>query len=107
MLELKKNPDILADVAALQNAPFTVGFAAETEDLEQNAQIKLEKKKLDIIAANRVGEKLAFDVEENALTLFWKSGTQKLEQTHKDKLARKLIAIIAERYYEKNSNQTH
>ena len=60
-----------------------------------------------MIAANLVGEELGFDRDENALTLFWPSGMQKLELTHKDKLARHLIAAIAERYYEKNSNQTH
>lgn len=106
-LRLKKNPDILAEVAALEKPPFTVGFAAETENLEQNAQGKLEQKKLDMIAANLVGESLGFDRDENALTLFWPSGMKQLELTHKDKLARHLIAEIAERYNEKNSNQTH
>ena len=106
-LKLKKNPDILAEVAALQHAPFTVGFAAETENLEQNAQGKLEKKKLDMIAANRVGEAMGFDTEDNELTLYWRNGSKRLQQAHKEKLARHLIAAIAERYYEKNSNQTH
>lgn len=106
-LRLKKNPDILAEVAALEKPPFTVGFAAETENLQQNAQGKLAAKKLDMIAANLVGESLGFDTDENALTLFWPSGTKQLELTHKDKLARYLIAEIAERYNEKNSNQTH
>lgn len=106
-LRLKKNPDILAEVAALEKPPFTVGFAAETENLQQNAQGKLAAKKLDMIAANLVGESLGFDTDENALTLFWPSGTKQLELAHKDKLARYLIAEIAERYNEKNSNQTH
>jgi len=106
-LILKKNPDILAEVAALECAPFTVGFAAETENLEENAINKLQRKKLDMIAANQVGEELGFDKEENTLTVLWPSGIQQLELASKDKLARALIAIIAERYYEKNSNQAH
>ncbi len=106
-LRLQKNPDILAEVAALESPPFTVGFAAETENLEQNAQEKLTRKKLDMIAANQVGDQQGFDRDENALTLFWPNGTQTLALTRKEKLARELIAVIAERYYEKNSNQTH
>ena len=65
-LKLKKNPDILSEVAALQNAPFSVGFAAETENLEANAQSKLRSKKLDMIAANQVADDRGFDVEANA-----------------------------------------
>ncbi len=106
-MKLARNPDILAEVAALDKAPFTVGFAAETENLEQNAQTKLRAKKLDMIAANQVGETIGFDSEENALTLFWPSGKKTLPLANKDKLARQLIAIVAERYYEKNSDQTH
>jgi phosphopantothenoylcysteine decarboxylase/phosphopantothenate--cysteine ligase len=106
-LILKKNPDILAAVAASENAPFTVGFAAETENLEKNALKKLAAKQIDMIAANRVGEQLGFDADENALDVYWANGKHEFQQTHKNKLARYLIALVAERYYEKHTNQTH
>lgn len=109
-LLLQKNPDILAEVAALPLAPFTVGFAAETENLLENARIKLENKKLDMIAANQVGEGLGFNVDDNALQIFWGTDTQTLQQTtleraSKEKLARQLIEIIAKNYYEKYTKQ--
>ncbi len=106
-LALKKNPDILAEVAALANAPFTVGFAAETENLESNAQTKLQSKKLDMIAANQVGDGLGFDSDMNALTVYWNTGFIHLAEAPKEKLARNLIQLVAEKYNEKNSNQTH
>ena len=107
-LALERTPDILASVAALhrttQGAPFTVGFAAETDDLEAHAQAKRVAKSLDMIAANWVGSEASsrgsgFDSNENALTLFWDGGGTKLPQSSKDKLARQLIAIIAERVH--------
>lgn len=106
-LKLKKNPDILSEVAALQNAPFSVGFAAETENLEANAQSKLHSKKLDMIAANHVGDGQGFDVETNALTVFWKTGQKQLQQAPKTRLARNLINLIADQYNGKNTNKTH
>lgn len=106
-LNLKKNPDILADVAALQNPPFTVGFAAETENLESNAQAKLRSKKLDMIAANQVGDELGFDSDTNALSVFWGSGQKQLQQAPKNKLAKNLINLITDQYNEKNINKTH
>ena len=106
-LIMKKNPDILAEVSALYDAPFTVGFAAETENLELNAQTKLHLKNLDMIAANQVDKKLGIDCDENALTIFWKTGREKLPLAPKNKLARSLIKLIALQYNEKNSNKTH
>ncbi|MGB1800194.1 MAG: bifunctional phosphopantothenoylcysteine decarboxylase/phosphopantothenate--cysteine ligase CoaBC [Gammaproteobacteria bacterium] len=106
-LKLKKNPDILAAVSALENAPFSVGFAAETENLETNAQIKLQSKKLDMIAANQVGESQGFDVDTNALTIYWKTGKQHFESAPKSRLARNLISLIANQYNEKNTNKAH
>lgn len=106
-LSLMKNPDILADVAALEDAPFTVGFAAETENLEINAQKKLKTKKLDMIAANQVSDSKGFDVDVNALTVYWKDEQKELQQAPKEKLARHLINLIANQYNEKNTNQTH
>ena len=98
ILELQRNPDILAAVAALTGGPFTVGFAAETGALEPNARGKLEAKGLDMIAANEVGAGLGFETEENALQVFWKNGSVTLARTGKNKLARQLVATIAERF---------
>ena len=106
-LIMQKNPDILAEVSALYDAPFTVGFSAETENLELNAQTKLHLKNLDMIAANQVDKKLGIDCDENALTIFWKTGREKLPLAPKNKLARSLIKLIALQYNEKNSNKTH
>ena len=97
-LELERNPDILAAVAALPAAPFTVGFAAETEKLAEHAQQKLHAKRVDMIAANAVGNGLGFDREDNALQLFWDAGGQALPRSGKAQLARQLIAVIADRF---------
>ena len=103
-LTLEKTADILAEVASLANPPFTVGFAAETEDLEKNARTKLRTKGLDMIAANLVGENLGFDREDNALILFWGTGNMTLERAPKDRLARQLVRIMADRFHEKHTN---
>jgi len=97
-VELVKNPDILATVAALPHAPFCVGFAAETQDLAHYAQEKLQHKKLGLIAANRVdlpGQ--GFHSQNNALSLFWPGGQRELPLTDKHILAQQLVACIAER----------
>lgn len=102
-LTLQKNPDILADVAALDSSPFTVGFAAETNDLESYARDKLVRKKLNMIAANWVGrDEGGFERDENALDVFWQNGQQTFAMTEKSELARQLIALIAERFYVSN-----
>ena len=104
---LQKTKDILADVAKLtRNRPFTVGFAAETDNLEHYAKDKLIKKKLDMIAANWVGRDLGgFDSEQNALQVFWENGAKNLQMTDKKYLAEQLISLIAEniKNYEKNT----
>jgi phosphopantothenoylcysteine decarboxylase/phosphopantothenate--cysteine ligase len=94
-LSLVKAPDILASVAALEPRPFVVGFAAETQDVEKNARAKLEGKRLDMIAANRVGDGIAFDQDENSLLLLWQGGREELATCGKLELARKLVARIA------------
>jgi phosphopantothenoylcysteine decarboxylase/phosphopantothenate--cysteine ligase len=102
-LTLARNPDILATVAALPGGPFTVGFAAETRDLERNARTKLMKKGLDLIAANDVSNGQGFDVDENALTLLWPGGGTTLERQPKERLARQLVTVIAQRMGEADS----
>jgi phosphopantothenoylcysteine decarboxylase/phosphopantothenate--cysteine ligase len=98
VLELTPAPDILKAVAALAGGPFTVGFAAETRDLEHHARDKLERKRLDMIAANLVGDGQAFDCEDNAITVFWPGGGQaELGRAPKDELAHRLVRLIAAR----------
>ncbi|BBL57021.1 bifunctional phosphopantothenoylcysteine decarboxylase/phosphopantothenate--cysteine ligase CoaBC [Methylomonas koyamae] len=103
VIQLEKNPDIVADVAALQPKPWVVGFAAETEDLENYALGKLRSKNLDMIAANWVGRaEGGFDSERNALQVFWRDGRKALEMADKTSLAVQLLQLIAERMHEKN-----
>lgn len=97
-IALTRTPDILATVAAGSPRPFVVGFAAETQNVERNALAKLEGKKLDMIAANQVGDGLAFDCDDNALTVYWPGGKRELERASKSRLAAQLVAVIAERY---------
>lgn len=97
-LQLVRNPDILADVAALPNAPFTVGFAAETEQVIDYAREKLQAKRINMIAANVVGEQQGFDREDNALHVLWPGGEQPLARASKQQLARQLLALIARQF---------
>ena len=98
VLEMAKSPDLLAAVAALNPAPFTVGFAAETEKLEEHAQLKLNRKKIDMIVANLVGDNLGFDRDDNSAIVMWKDGREPLPNMSKADLSRRLIAIVARRY---------
>jgi phosphopantothenoylcysteine decarboxylase/phosphopantothenate--cysteine ligase len=97
-LALQKAPDILASVAALERRPFTVGFAAETQNVERNALDKLDRKRLDLIAANEVGCDRAFDREDNALVVLWPGGRRELALKSKCDLAREFVALVAERF---------
>ncbi len=102
-LLLELNPDILAAVAAMPGGPFTVGFAAETGDVEARAAEKLRSKGLDMIAANQVGAGMGFEAEDNALHVLWEGGGTRLARTRKDRLARQLLAVVATRYHGKNN----
>jgi phosphopantothenoylcysteine decarboxylase/phosphopantothenate--cysteine ligase len=97
-LNLVRSPDTLASVAALKPAPFTVGFAAETCNVAGHALEKLEKKGIDLIAANRVGPACGFDTETNSLELFWSGGSVRIAESSKIVVAAELIRIVAERY---------
>ncbi|WP_462159407.1 bifunctional phosphopantothenoylcysteine decarboxylase/phosphopantothenate--cysteine ligase CoaBC [Pseudoalteromonas sp. GB56] len=96
-LTLVKNPDIIADVAALKaNRPFTVGFAAETQDVATYAKGKLKNKNLDMICANDVSvQGQGFNSDENALTLFSADSETSLGLTNKRKLALTVMKEIA------------
>jgi phosphopantothenoylcysteine decarboxylase/phosphopantothenate--cysteine ligase len=105
ILVMRKTPDILAAVAALEKRPFTVGFAAETDHLEDYARQKLAAKALDLVAANRVGPGLGFDADDNALFVCWKGGETRLPLAPKPILAEQLLRLIAERYHAQNPAQ--
>ena len=97
-LELVRNPDILAEVSGLPQRPYCVGFAAETEAVAEHARKKRLAKGLDLIAANRVGPGVGFEVDDNALTLFWEGGSKALPEASKQRLAEQLIEHIAEHF---------
>lgn len=97
-LDLVQNPDILADVAARQPRPFVVGFAAETDDVERYARDKLVRKRLDMIAANRVGaDDCGFDSDRNALSVLWPDGGSEIAMADKATVARQLLELILSR----------
>ncbi len=103
-VSLIRTPDILATVSERASKLFTVGFAAETDDVERHAAAKLETKSLDMIAANRVGQRgSGFEADSNALTVLWAGGKEQLPLMSKRSLARRLIALVAARYNEKKS----
>lgn len=98
-LELVRNPDIVAAVAAHPQRPFTVGFAAETRDVLTYARGKLERKRLDMIVANDVStEGIGFNSHENAVTLLWENDEVALPRSGKQQIARDIIALLARRY---------
>ena len=92
-IELTRNKDILAEVASLPNAPYCVGFAAETEHLLEYAEAKRQLKKLPLIVANLAGEALGSD--ENSVTLLDKNGAHPLERAPKIEIARLLLMHVA------------
>ncbi len=97
-LTLVRTADILAEVAALQPRPFVVGFAAETDNVEGYARGKLERKRLDMIAANRVGaDGCGFDAEDNALSVYWPGGGAEIARAPKARVAEQLLALVTAR----------
>lgn len=102
-LELVRNPDILAEVAARPRRPFTVGFAAETSGVTAQARRKLLQKGADLIAANRVGEGIGIGTETNALLLIDARGEEALPEMPKSRLAREFIHRIAVRVHAQDS----
>lgn len=94
-LEFAQNPDILATVAARPDAPYCVGFAAESEDLERNGQQKLRRKGVPLLVAN-IGH-ATFGRDDNELLLIDSQGMRKLARASKDRLASELVAEIAQR----------
>ncbi len=96
-LQLVKNKDILTAVAALETKPFCVGFAAETQQLEQYARQKLKNKNLNMIAANRVdAAESGFDFDNNALSVYWGDKCRQLTLKPKKIIAVELLDIIGD-----------
>lgn len=97
-IKMVKNPDIVAAVAAMtEQRPFTVGFAAETNDVETYARGKLVKKNLDMICANDVSvEGQGFNSNDNAITLFWPQGEQALALESKEALSFRILEKMFE-----------
>ncbi len=98
-ISMVKNPDIIASVAALEEGrPYTVGFAAETQDVATYARGKLKNKNLDLICANDVSvEGQGFNSNDNALTVYWQDGEQALTLASKAELAFDIMKIIEQR----------
>jgi len=106
-LQLTRTEDILASVAALPNAPFCVGFAAETRNMEDYARGKLEKKKLDMIAANPVVQngQVVFGSDQNSLEIFWpEGGHAHIPSAPKPEVARLLLELVASRYHKQSND---
>ena len=96
VLKMKENQDILKTISDMKDRPYTVGFAAETEDLLKNARKKLEKKKIDLIIANDVSDKsIGFDSEENEVTLITNSEEVLLDRSSKKKIAKRIVEFIS------------
>jgi phosphopantothenoylcysteine decarboxylase/phosphopantothenate--cysteine ligase len=106
-LQLNKTPDILRHVSSLPAPPFIVGFAAETDSLENNAIKKLKEKNCDMVVANQVGQQdIGFNSDENEVSVFTKAGIKNFSKESKSQLGSKLITYIASMYKKGNSNGT-
>ena len=98
-LELVRNPDIVSEVATQYPKVFTVGFAAESHDVQQYAIQKLNQKSLNMIVANDISRSdIGFDSKDNEVTAYWQSGDQILEKASKPQIARQLIQLIAQQF---------
>ena len=104
-LDLAKTPDILASVSQQKDRPFTVGFAAETENLRDYALGKLKEKNLDMIVANLVGINRGFETDTNSVEVFWGGGEKAILDRDKKVLGCQLIDIIAEQFKAKRRDQ--
>jgi phosphopantothenoylcysteine decarboxylase/phosphopantothenate--cysteine ligase len=94
-LRMVRNPDIAASIGALPNKPFLVGFAAETENVLENARAKRKRKNMDMIIANHVSDGMGTD--DNAVVVVSETDEIELPRTSKQKLAEKLIELVAKK----------
>ena len=104
VLELKENQDILKSVSELEQRPYVVGFAAETNDLIKNAEKKLSNKNLDLIIANDVSNKdIGFDSDDNEVTLITEKEKHLIKRQNKRKVSKKIIDFISGRINDQNN----
>ena len=106
VLELERTTDVISAVRTAQPQLYIAGFAAETHDLAHYAQEKLQRKKLDLVAANQVGAGRVFDQDENALEVYWADGHERLAQASKADIARALAQIIARQFAARRGNHS-
>ena len=107
-LQMARTTDIIGTLSTGPHRPaFVVGFAAETDAVEQNARSKMLRKNLDMIAANEVGHDKAFDCADNELIVLWRNGRKLLPRNAKTVLARQLIELIATVYAERRADPGH
>ena len=105
-LQMERTIDILAAVAQRRDRPYTVGFAAETNNVEEHARLKLTRKNLDLIAANEVGDNKVFEQDDNQLVLLWQDGGRlELGAGAKTELAQRLMDVITARFIEHGSRR--
>ena len=96
-IEMVRNADIVATIANSDSAPFTVGFAAETNDVVSYAREKMLRKQLDMIVSNDVsGSNIGFNSDNNEVTVIWPGGERALALSSKASIARQIIALIAD-----------
>jgi phosphopantothenoylcysteine decarboxylase/phosphopantothenate--cysteine ligase len=96
-IRLVKNPDILGTIAGAEKAPFCVGFAAETDDIADNAKAKLASKKLGLVFANHATD--TFNRDEAAVTAYWPEGEQAFEPASKSQLTARMTTLISHLYH--------
>lgn len=101
-LTLERNPDIVASVTQLDKKPFVVGFAAETDHVIEQARAKRQRKQMDMIIANQVGNGKGIGSDDNAVTVMTPRGEIAIETMPKPQLARALITIISTEYKERS-----
>jgi len=97
ILQLVRTPDIVSAVTASEHRPYTVGFAAETNDVIAYAKDKMQRKGLDMIVVNDVSDQsIGFNSDDNAVTVLWRNREQILERASKSSIARQIVNLIAQ-----------
>jgi phosphopantothenoylcysteine decarboxylase/phosphopantothenate--cysteine ligase len=105
-ISLIKNPDIVATIAQLEDHPFVVGFAAETQDVATYARGKLKSKNLNMIVANDVSNSdIGFNSDSNSVTVFWGENQQDFPLMSKSALSNELIELIAHQYTDPTNSE--
>lgn len=107
IIPLSRTADILKDIKEAKPELFSIGFAAETQNITTNARNKLENKSIDMVIANQVGlPDQGFDSDYNAVEVLWREGHQIIERSRKNLLARTLVKLITN-HYEKTNNKSN